>query len=37
MDEKAQAAVMHYKFFPATKKGTPIEARRDIMVDFAKF
>jgi TonB family protein len=37
LDEKAQAAVMHYKFFPATKKGMPIEARRDIMVDFAKF
>jgi len=37
LDEKAQAAVMHYRFLPATKKGTPIEARRDIMVDFAKF
>jgi TonB family protein len=37
LDEKAKAAVMHYKFFPATKKGTPIEARRDVMVDFAKF
>lgn len=37
LDEKAKAAVMHYKFLPATKKGTPIEARRDIQVDFAKF
>jgi len=37
LDEKATAAVMHYKFLPATKKGTPIEARRDIMVNFVKF
>jgi hypothetical protein len=37
LDEKAKAAVMHYRFLPATNKGTPIEARRDILVDFAKF
>jgi hypothetical protein len=37
LDEKAKAAVMHYRFLPATKKGTPIEARRDIMVNFTKF
>jgi outer membrane biosynthesis protein TonB len=37
LDEKAAAAVMHYKFLPATEKGKPIEARRDVMVSFAKF
>jgi TonB family protein len=37
LDQKAEAAVGHYRFFPATRKGTPIEARRDIQVDFAKF
>jgi hypothetical protein len=37
LDEKAAAAVMHYRFFPATEKGKPIEARRDVMVSFAEF
>jgi TonB family protein len=37
MDEKATAAVMHYRFLPAMKKGTPIEASRTVMVNFAKF
>ena len=37
MDEKAAAAVMHYRFFPATHKGKPIAARRDVMVSFTKF
>jgi len=37
MDKKAEAAVWQYRFFPATKKGQPIAARREIMVDFAKF
>ncbi|MGO9337572.1 MAG: energy transducer TonB [Terracidiphilus sp.] len=37
LDEKAAAAVMHYRFFPATEKGKPIEARREVMVPFAEF
>jgi TonB family protein len=37
LDEKAAAAVMHYKFLPATEKGKPIAARSDILVSFAKF
>jgi hypothetical protein len=37
LDEKAAAAVMHYRFFPATEKGKPIEAQRDVMVSFAEF
>jgi TonB family protein len=37
LDEKAAAAVMHYRFLPATEKGKPIAARRDILVSFAKF
>jgi TonB family protein len=37
LDEKAAAAVQHYKFFPATEKGKPIAARRDVMVNFSKF
>jgi TonB family protein len=37
LDEKATAAVMHYKFLPAMKKGTPVEASRTVMVNFAKF
>jgi TonB family protein len=37
LDEKAAAAVMHYRFFPATQKGRPIAASRDVMVSFAKF
>jgi TonB family protein len=37
LDEKAAAAVMHYRFLPATKKGTPIEASRNVQVGFAVF
>lgn len=37
LDEKATAAVKHYRFFPATQKGKPIEARRSVMVSFAEF
>jgi TonB family protein len=37
LDEKAAAAVMHYRFFPATQKGKPVAASRDVMVSFAKF
>lgn len=37
LDKKAEAAVWQYKFFPATKKGQPIAARTEVMVDFAKF
>jgi TonB family protein len=37
LDKKAEAAVWHYRFLPATNKGKPIEARRNIMVDFTKF
>jgi TonB family protein len=37
MDEKAVEAVKHYRFMPATGKGMPIEARRSILVSFAKF
>ena len=37
LDEKATEAVKHYRFFPATSKGKPIEARREVMVSFAKF
>lgn len=37
LDEKAAAAAMHYRFFPATEKGKPIAARSDVMVSFATF
>jgi protein TonB len=37
LDKKAEAAVWHYKFLPATKKGQPIADRRDVMVNFAIF
>jgi TonB family protein len=37
LDKKAEAAVWQYKFFPATKKGHPIAARTEVMIDFAKF
>jgi len=37
LDEKAAAAVKRYRFFPATEKGRPIAARRDVMVSFATF
>jgi TonB family protein len=37
MDQKAEAAVWHYKFLPATDKGKPIVARRNLLVDFVEF
>lgn len=37
LDKKAEAAVWQYRFYPATRKGQPIAARRNVMVDFAKF
>lgn len=37
LDEKAAAAVKHYRFFPATQKGKAIAARRDVVVSFAEF
>lgn len=37
LDKKAAAAVWHYRFLPATNKGKPIAARRNIMVSFEKF
>jgi hypothetical protein len=37
LDKKAEAAVWHYRFLPATKKGRPIAERREVMVSFAKF
>jgi TonB family protein len=35
LDKKAEAAVWHYKFLPATKKGQAIADRREVMVSFA--
>ena len=37
LDKKAEAAVWQYRFYPATRKGQPIAASREILVDFAKF
>jgi hypothetical protein len=37
LDKKAEAAVWHYRFFPATQKGKPIETGQDVVVSFAKF
>lgn len=37
LDEKAAAAVWHYRFLPATNKGKAVAARRSVAVDFAKF
>ena len=37
LDEKAVAAVWHYRFFPAMKRGKPVAARRNVMVDSVKF
>jgi TonB family protein len=37
LDQKAVAAVRHYRFLPATKRGKPVEDRCDVMVNFAKF
>lgn len=37
LDKKAAAAVWHYRFLPATKKGNIVEARRNIEVPFSLF
>jgi TonB family protein len=37
LDKKAEAAVWQYRFFPATRRGKLIAARREVMVSFAKF
>ena len=37
LDQKAAAAVWHYKFLPAMKRSQPIAAGRNVMVSFAKF
>ncbi len=37
LDQKAEAAVWQYRFLPATKKGRPLAALRDVMVGFAVF
>ncbi|MGO9317040.1 MAG: energy transducer TonB [Terracidiphilus sp.] len=37
LDKKAEAAVWQYRFLPTTKKGQPISARRNFMVELAKF
>jgi hypothetical protein len=37
LDEKAAAAVWHYRFLPVTRKGKPIEASRNLQVSFVTF
>jgi TonB family protein len=37
LDRKAKAAVEHYRFLPATRRGKPVEESRDVEVSFAKF
>jgi TonB family protein len=37
LDKKAEAAVWHYRFFPATSRGKQIAASREVTVEFAKF
>jgi TonB family protein len=37
LDKKAEAAVLQFKFLPATKKGQPVADRREVMVSFATF
>jgi protein TonB len=37
LDQRAAAAVMHYRFLPATKKGIPTEQRTNVNVSFAEF
>lgn len=37
LDEKARAAVQHYRFLPAMKRGKPIAASSSVMVSFIKF
>jgi hypothetical protein len=37
LDQKATAAVQHYRFIPATRKGKPVEDYCDVPVSFVKF
>jgi hypothetical protein len=37
LDQKASAAVQHYRFIPATRKGKPVEDYCDVPVSFVKF
>jgi TonB family protein len=37
LDKKAEAAVWQYRFLPATNKGQPIAASKEVMVSFAEF
>ena len=37
LDKKAIAAVQHYRFLPATKRGQPVAATCDVSVNFATF
>ena len=37
LDEKAKAAVQHYRFLPAMKRGKPVAGSRSVMVSFIKF
>ena len=37
LDKKAEAAVWHYRFLPATRKNEPIADHREVMVSFANF
>jgi TonB family protein len=37
LDEKAAAAVKHYRFLPATSKGKPVSATTNIQVPFSEF
>jgi TonB family protein len=37
LDQKATAAVQHYRFIPASKRGNPVEDYCDVPVNFVKF
>jgi hypothetical protein len=37
LDKKAADAVWHYRFLPATSKGKPVPARRNVEVNFSVF
>jgi Gram-negative bacterial TonB protein C-terminal len=37
LDQKAEAAVWQYRFYPATRRGKHIAANREIAVEFTKF
>jgi protein TonB len=37
LDEKAEAAVWQYRFYPATRRGKLVAANREIAVEFTKF